>query len=688
MKDKNIEEQKEQLAAMNNELKEKDAEMQKNAPAPDSVNIQQQMAVLDSMAGALEQHNQEMLESKRKESAGKESMTQSTAPAKPIDEKRIGELRTIYQKYKEGKQSYDRRIIENDELWRMRDFGTKPTEEGKKTVRPSAWLFNSLVNKHADYMDNFPEVICLPQEESDKQIAETLTKIIPCILASNKYEQVYSDTRWSDLQGGASCKGVFWDNGKLNGLGDIAIKEISLLDIAWKPGVKNIQESPYFFNKNIVSNDELISAYAKNVNDLKSRLSSTVSQEEAHFAHDETITYENCSTVIDCFYKIRRNGRTIVHLIKFVNDILLYASENDENCQEGYYNHGLYPFVVNKVFPIKDSPVGFGYADAMKYDYATIDEIDAAMVANIKRAAKNRYVVNKSAGISVDALTNFENDVIEASTNQLDNGNFREITTRPIGGIFTTFRAEKIEELKATSNNREFSNGGTANGITAASAIAALQEAGSKTSRDEIKAEYRSFEEEVYLIIELIRQFYDESRIFRITGKDGSMEFVKFSNENIKPKKEGDRIPYFDIKIKPQKNSPYSRAAQNELMLKLFQMGVFNPQLADQAILLLKNLEFEGKEELLQKVAQNGNLFSMVQSYQNAIMQMAKKIDAMQGGDEFTRAAVMAIEANHPEGLPAMVGSISNTSLGSEPLSGNSIVNRAKNNTRSATEVR
>ena len=82
-------------------------------------------------------------------------------------------------------------------------------------------------------------------------------------------------------------------------------------------------------------------------------------------------------------------------------------------------------------------------------------------------------------------------------------------------------RANKVDELKETSGNRDFSQGGTASGITAASAIAALQEAGSKLSRDMIKESYRAYKQVCEMCIELIRQFYSEERKFRITGKQG-----------------------------------------------------------------------------------------------------------------------------------------------------------------------
>ena len=61
-------------------------------------------------------------------------------------------------------------------------------------------------------------------------------------------------------------------------------------------------------------------------------------------------------------------------------------------------------------------------------------------------------------------------------------------------------------------------NGGTASGVTAATAIAALQEAGGKLSRNMIDDGYEAFSDVVTLVIELIRQFYQLPRQFRLLG--------------------------------------------------------------------------------------------------------------------------------------------------------------------------
>ena len=81
----------------------------------------------------------------------------------------------ILKKYKEGKSVLEQRIVENEQWFRLRHWDTLNGRKGNENA--SAWLFNSIANKHADAMDNFPQVTCLPREESDRSSAEILSQI-------------------------------------------------------------------------------------------------------------------------------------------------------------------------------------------------------------------------------------------------------------------------------------------------------------------------------------------------------------------------------------------------------------------------------------------------------------------------------------------------------------------------------
>ena len=215
----------------------------------------------------------------------------------------------------------------------------------------------------------------------------------------------------------------------------------------------------------------------------------------------------------------------------------------------------------------------------------------------------------------------------------------KPVQTNQLSNAYITAINNKIEELKETTGNRDISTGGTTSGVTAASAIAAMQEAGSKLARDNNKASYRAFRKVVNLCIELIRQFYDLPRYFRILGENGTAKFIKYSNQGIQPQLQGNqfgvdmgyRIPLFDIEITAQKQSPYSKMAQNELALQFFGAGFFNPQIADQALACLDMMDFDRKDFVMQKISQNGTMLQMIQMLQGQMIQMAQLIDSQNG---------------------------------------------------------
>jgi hypothetical protein len=193
--------------------------------------------------------------------------------------------------------------------------------------------------------------------------------------------------------------------------------------------------------------------------------------------------------------------------------------------------------------------------------------------------------------------------------------------------------------MKETSGNRDTTNGSTTAGVTAASAIAAMQEQAGKTSRDMIKTTYRAHKEVVDLVIELIRQFYDLPRTFRILGEDGMIEYMSYSNEGLQPQHQGFdfgedmgyRLPVFDIDVKAERQSAYSQLSQNELAIQFYNSGFFNPQNADQVLACIDMMEFPGKETVRKKIADNGGMYQQILMLQQQLLQASAIVDADHG---------------------------------------------------------
>lgn len=566
-----------------------------------------------------------------------------------IDKKAIEKAAETLKKYKDGKRKLEDRIVEDEQWWKLRHWDIIGKDDNKKE-RPqptSAWMFNSISAKHADIMDNYPEPNILPRERGDEQSAKILSSILPVIYERNNYEETFSDAAWYKLKHGVVAKGVFWNTELEDGLGDIDTQFIDILNIFWEPGITDVQTSRNLFIVSLKDNDLLEAEHPQ----LKGKIGGKIIDVK-EYVYDDTVDVTNKSLVVDWYYKkVNASGKTVLHFCKFVGNEILFASENNPSYAEnGFYNHGLYPVEFDVLFPEEGTPVGFGYISIMKSPQMYIDKLQQVILENAIKATKPRFFAKKNVGINLDEFRDDSNDIVFVE-GDINEERLKQIDVQQVSGSVLNILQMKIDELKETSSNRDVSQGSTSGGVTAAAAIAALQEAGNKQSRDMIAASYRSYVKECYLAIELIRQFYDETRSFRIIGETGKYEFIEFNNKMMQGEPipqayagqeleagyvELFRKPVYDIIVKPQKRSPYSKMAQNELAKELYNMGFFNPQLAEQSMTALELMDFDGIEEVKDRVQQGQTLLNVVNQLTQRLAQLESFLgmptDPTQGG--------------------------------------------------------
>lgn len=596
------------------------------------------------------------------------SMTGQTPQQKrqqAIGEKEIAKAVEVLKKYKDGKTNLEKTIVENEKWYRLRHWdvfkGTNNNgkrEPGDERPEPaSAWLFNSLANKHADAMDNYPEPNVLPREEGDKKDAEMLSSIIPAILERNDFESTYSDAWWYKLKHGVVPYGVFWNTTLENGLGDIDIKQLDILNIFWEPGITDIQDSRNLFICSLVDDDLLKQNYPQ----LKGKSTGKVI-DVTQYVYDDTVDISDKSVVVDWYYKKTVDGKTILHFCKFVGNEVLFATENNmPQYENGWYSHGQYPIVFDVLFPEAGTPVGFGYLGIMKDPQMYIDKLSQVILENAVMNAKVRYFMKEGTGVNESEFLDWSKPIVHVA-GSVDQERLIPISVPTMPGNVMNVLEMKIDELKETSSNRDVSQGSSSGGVTAAAAIAALQEAGNKTSRDMISAAYRAYTKINYMIIELIRQFYDINRSFRIIGQDGAYRYVTYNNHSIQgqpiaPNYQGEeqmpgyspatRVPIFDIMIKPQKRSAYSRMAQNELAKELYSLGLFEAERAQPAMICLDMMDFDGDDEIKQKVQQGQTLINIVTQMTQQLNVLAAENAALKG---MTMPQTSVMESNAPNG--------------------------------------
>ena len=568
----------------------------------------------------------------------------------------------ILKKYKEGKARLEQRIIDNEQFWKLRHWEQMEKEgQGGNSGDPqpaSGWLVNCILSKHADAMDCYPAPTVLPREPDDRLEAQRLSRILPVVLKKNQFKRTYSSAWWYKLKSGCAVYGVFWDGTKLGGLGDISVKRMDLLNLFWEPGVTDIQDSAHFFSTELVDNERLLADYPQLEGKL-GRGGFTLSR----YLYDDTVDTTGKSLVVVWYYHTAVEGRRVLQYCKYVGETVLYATENDtvqptetrflgtdeegrpvmgqapcgpSMAQRGWYDHGKYPFVFDVLFPEEGTPCGYGYIDLCKSPQKQIDLMNQAILKNTLANATPRFFIRSDGAVNENEYADWTRPFVHTNGN-LGSDSIAPIRAGSLDSVYVAILNNKIAEMKETAGNRDVANGGTAAGVTAGTAIAALQESSGKLSRNMIDDGYEAFADVVTLCIELIRQFYEMPRQFRLLGAMGTEEFVSYDRSGLQPRVMDDgvnvsyRVPEFDLEIGAERESPYRTAEANQLALQLFQMGFFREDLADQALRCLELMDFKNKDQLARIISGGRTQAAEMAAMRQQLLQLAQVVDEAKG---------------------------------------------------------
>lgn len=597
--------------------------------------------------------------------------------------------------YRSGKESVERRVIAAQEWWKLRNAEMQQIERGIKgpqAIQSSTlWLWCAIVNAHAVLESNMPEAMFQPREKNDEEEAKKLSDVVPVIMERNRFRRVYNKELWQLLTEGTLVSGTFWDKEKENGLGDVSHRKVNILNLFWEPGIDELEDSKQVFYTYLMDNDELLAEYPQ----LEGKVGPNAYM-VAEYRYDDNVPNDNKSIVVDWYYKKRINGRTVLHLCTFCNGEILFSTENT-GMAEGLYDDGRYPFDMLPLYPVEGSPAGYGLIDIGKDCQMDIDVMSRAMVLNGMVSAIPRNFVKDDGRVNEQEYADLTKMFVHVS-GEIDENSIRRIDTPPMPAHVMNVYQGKIDELKYATGNTDVTNGNVPAGVTAASAIAALQEEQGKSKKDITDNIFEWFSLVSSKIISRIRQGYDVAREFMITGKSGNEnEYISFDNSGLKPQamqngfgmEDMKRLPVFDIKVRVQRENAYTRLSRNELVLQMDDRGFFLPQNTDRAMMALKLMDFEGKEEMMNEIRQQGILmdaFIKLSQIALALAQQANPMIADQIAMLTQGVTGQAMQqATAAGGGRKALPDAETTDNPQEEAQRNPIVNRARERTENAT---
>lgn len=502
---------------------------------------------------------------------------------------------TLFQEFRDAYASEWTRLNENEAYYQARYWESMTTTDEENAHQPKTPIIMSTVeNLKADMADNFPQAIIRPEAPEDQQVAEVIGALIRQNHDAANYREEYIKSCHDMLVGGWCCEEVGYDPELNHGLGGAYIRNVDNHTVLVDPQVVDIQLGRAIFKMSPVTVEWLNQRYPSLAGEFQADSFTLEKDNELQYDSNKTIL------LIEVWFKQYvaegkdgKEGHWVVHMAHIAGGQLLDDSRDEK--PDGYFQMGEYPFVISTLYRRKNSPLGYGVPDYFGQAQQDSDRLDSVVMKNAAMASRNKILNTESSGFDSEDLADWSKNVHEG-----DNLNGVTWFANPPLPSYILGQGDVIRSrVKEESGSNDFSRGNTTAGVTAASSIMALQDMANKRVRMVMMSKMEAYKKAVRYEIEFEREFNTLPRQLTLTinGQQVQAEFQSSIME--RETALGNRIPIeFMISIKIEKENRWATTAQNELVLQMVQLGIIQPA---QAVELM---EFEGKEALLNKVAQ------------------------------------------------------------------------------------
>lgn len=503
------------------------------------------------------------------------------------EEEFVAKAYELFEEFNTAYESEWTRLNTNEKLYLGKHWEDMGSDDDIQPMTPV--IQSTCENIKSDLMDNYPEAIIQPESSLDREIAEVVNALVKQNHDAMGYMKEYRNVAHDLVVGGYCVQEVGYDPKANRGIGGAFIRYVNNHNILFDPQVTDVQDGRAVFK-----------IAPRTINWLEQRYpdkQGKFQQDEYKLEEDTQLKYDKTKSVLQIEYWWREYSETeerwLVHMALLAGRQLLEDSRIEK--PEGYFSVGEYPFVVTPFIRRKNSVLGYGIPDSFGAQQKYSDKLDQIALKNAAMSSHNKLLNTEASGFDSDDLRDWSKDVHTGA-------NLNGVTwfpTPPLPAYIVQMPGVMRQVIKEESGANDFSRGNTASGVTAASAIAALQEMSSKRSRMIAQQLHEAFKQAVRYEIEFEREFNVLPREVLLTV-DGQQKTATFESAMMtRHTQNGNDVPIeFFISIKVQRENRWYVTAHNELILQMVQMGVVQPAQAAELMI------FEGKEELLNKSRQ------------------------------------------------------------------------------------
>ena len=504
---------------------------------------------------------------------------------------------------------------------------------GKKTLQLQT-LKATINNVVADQMLSMPEAKIVPETPGMQEQADDLQDILHFITyCANDYEQLHYRRCEDFYTTGTAITQIAWDPDMNYGKGEIALIRWPVEAFLWDPTAERLEDCravmkvswhPLSWYREHWPDE---GRYVTADDGTHNNVGMTEGQLDADHLSDE-----KRALLIEYWWR-EYNAKTRRYTIN-----VAYAAGNALlDKQTNVYEHGLYPFVIDVHDSIEGSLVGAGLVSELAPMMRYINRYAAYADMNARMSAKGRMLVRRGSGIDKDALTDWENDVIEGD--QIEQGTaWNWMQNQPFPASIMQLMQMMQADLKADSGANQFTRGETTGGIVSGKAINSLIQAGGKVAAlrtEQLKYGSKAMDEQKTW---LAAQFYERGRTIMITGRKARA--IKVDPEKMFGAKTKGAVnpPPYTVEIEVSSRDPQRIANQNQMFLEAYTMAAQAQQFFPLSS-LIKILNIDGKDRILPVIEDNETYQEQMQAMQQQLEQMAQQLQQAQGENENLKKA-------------------------------------------------
>ena len=512
-------------------------------------------------------------------------------------------------------------------------------QDEKSYTSPASNTLNSCIdNVIADQIDNMPEAKLVPEREETAQYAEEMSDVIAYLLYQSNWQEIYRGVMEDAVVTGTGIVETLWDDDAEDGEGMARVIQWHPEDFYPDPAYENIQNGRGVFKATRTTVAWVDEHYPHAKGYVQA--DRTTQQDDYWNPMYESPGEDQPTTILEFWYKRwdaeKRKNR--VHKAILAGRALLYSTElsfggpKKDEYKEGVYAHGRYPFELFKYRDVFRRPFGTGLVHDYRDTQLAIDRYQKYIDDNARESACQRYFVRESSGLTADEVADMSKRVLTWKGNDI-----REVLqisqAAPLNGQVYQIMNYMVDTMKQDCGQNQFTRGEGGLGVTAATAIQALQEAGGKITRMHTESFKASFRNMVEQLMWTVSEYMSADRQFYIVGGWDSSENMK--NRLIKlaaPNKEGDEMlkPAYAVRVQVQRNNPLQIQADNEFLMQVSQVcaQAGQPLPPETVVRLMEG--YRTKSSVLKAVLENSMVRAQMAQMEAQIQQLTGQLQAAQ----------------------------------------------------------